>query len=254
MKNRKLTAWLIGLASVLVLLASGAAMALRITRFHEIHPRHVFAFQDVPVSVTEFTYAGKPVKVARETEGEAVFLRVAYGDDELRIRATLPENQNLPEGVRSTDWMKILRFVPVEHESVERTLERMQKGEVQDRLVLVTRTPPPGADPQTWGAVWRKGWMFDFHEFRPEGGFASHRLGFPSNRRGEPAKEGELAENTWEMQAALQLMPKGRGPNYNPKSDALSAVGWTLPLAGISVLGIVAAFVVGTPRRQPEPA
>lgn len=247
MKRNKVIAWALGLGSVGLLALSAWAMAQRISGYHESHPRHLFAFQEVPLQ--EFTYAGRPVTLERTAEGDAVHVRVEYGADEVTLRATLPENKNLPESVRSSDWMRVLRFVPVEGESVERTIERMYKGEVKDRLVIVTRTPPPGADPQTWGAVWRKGWTFDFYEFQPEGGFRTERLGFPTNRRGEPAKPGELAENTWEMQAALRLMPKGRGPNYDPKGDALSAVGWTLPLGGVSVLGIVAAFVVGTPRR-----
>ena len=67
---------------------------------------------------------------------------------------------------------------------------------------------------------------------------------YPYSKRWQDANPDELKENTWEMQAALLLMPKGLGPSYKPQNDALSSVGWTLPAAGCSMLLLLASIVI----------
>ncbi|MDX2146011.1 MAG: hypothetical protein SFZ23_00685 [Planctomycetota bacterium] len=254
-KRRRL-AWLLTLASVAMLIISGWAMSRRIVAFHEANPRNLFAFRDV--AQMEFTYDGVPVKLVNRVDGNTRFLDVHYGERVLPLRVTVPGNFDLPGMLPHLDWMRVLRFVPVEDGRIHHTLARMRAGEIPDRLVIVTRTPKPGSDPLTWGQVWRKDWVFDFYEFLPRndprrsevGEIAHHRLGYPKSRRTEEARPDELRENTWELQAAMQLIPKGRGPSYKPMNDALSVVGWTLPVAGLSILGMVSAIFVATPRNR----
>lgn len=241
--NARAAALALGIVSIALLAFSAWRMALRVSAFHEESPRRIFAFQ--VVETPSFAYAGRPVRLSDDEDEKGVWrLRVAYGDDELKLRVTIPGNRELPGLLPHNEWMRVLRFVPVERERIETVLRRMEAGEVADRLVLVTRTPPPGA-PSGWSDVWRKGWVFDFHEFRPEGGFNSFRLKYPQTRRREPAREDELRENTWELQAALHLIPKGFEPSYKPMNDALTSVGWTLPAAATSIMLLIAAVLIG---------
>lgn len=249
MKNRRSISAIIALLSLALLGVSAWSMSNRIVAFHKTNPRKLFAFQEV--QARQFTYAGHPVAITEEKNGDETTVVITYGDQTLRLRPTIPGgNAKLPDLLPYLDWMRVMRFVPAGGEPMNDTIEKMNRGEIPDRLVIGTRTPRAGTNPETWGAVWRKDWDFNFYEFKVAGGWEHQKLGYPTNRRSEAPKPGELRENTWEMQAALQLMPKGRTPNYSPRADALSAVGWTLPLCTISLMGLVAAVIVGTPGRH----
>jgi hypothetical protein len=236
-------AWALAALSVLLLLFSGWFMAQRIADFHSEHRRNIFLFKEV--DDRSFTYANRKVTLTDETDKAGVdYVNVAYGDETLRLRVTIPGMKELPGLRPHMDWLRVVRFLPMQGGDAVDAVKASFNGENVDRLVIVTRTPPAGADPKTWGSVWRKDWVFDFYEFNPAGGFNREKLNYPTTRRSEPEKAGELAENSWQMQAALLLMPKGMGPNYKPKNDALSAVGWTLPVAGTSVALLLASVLV----------
>jgi hypothetical protein len=245
-------------ASALGLIVSVWFMAQRVDEFHDANPRQTFAFE--PINVREFNFAGRAVSVQDEHAGDAAaplgHVIVRYGDEQLRLRVAIPGRSELPGLMPYADWFRVMRFGLL----TGRTMEQFRTDlgvDVEERLVVVTRTPRPGTDPQTWGAVWKKDWTFEFHEFLPDGSFASERLKYPSYRVGQTPKAGELRENTWQYHAALQLLPQaGRnGPMYRFTEDAVKRMGWTLPVAAATglTLFIVLGFALA-PRRSITPA
>jgi hypothetical protein len=243
--------------SVLALLGSISVMAQRVSEYHAGSDQKFYMFS--PVNGREFIYADRPVTILDEQGPSGTAVIVRYGDEALRLHATIePGPEQLPNLIRHAQWMKVLRFVAFERGQGQRPGPVPGAGgeaaEVQprDRLVVVVRNPPRGTDPDTWGQVWRKQWTFDLYEFKPEGGFHHQRLGYPTHRRNEPPKDGELAEGTWEFYAALLVMPAGSKPTPKFTGDALKAMGWTLPAAAAMVLllmGSLAALLAPSRRR-----
>jgi hypothetical protein len=235
----------------LICLGFCVEMMRRVARFHDEVPRQIFAFQRVILQ--SFSFAGRDVVLEDDLSNpEQPFVVVRYGSDELRLRVTIPGNPVLPPEVRHADWMRVMRFIPAAGMTVEEAKRKIDTGEIPDRLVIVTRTPRAGVDPQTWGSVWKRDWEFDFYEFLPEGGFRRERLSYPTARGARQPRPGELQENTWQLQAALHLMPQAGaiGPTRNFSQDGLSAAGWTLPLAAFS--GLVCAIAIAFSLRPRE--
>ncbi len=244
MDRARTFAWLIAMASGVGLIGSGYEMARRVQAYHAEHPPQVFAFMSV--NDRAFTYAGRPVTFTDDVgEHKEPYLVVKYADDELRVRVTVPGNSGLPGLLGHTDWLRVVRFALRSGLDMGDFEKGLRDGKVRDRLAIITRTPRAGADPETWGAAWKRDWVYDFYEFRPEGGFEHERLTWPTNSALEPFKPGELRENTWEYQAALLLIPQaGRsGPSYKFTGDAAQSFGWTLPAGAVS--GVALAFSLG---------
>jgi hypothetical protein len=250
MPSLKTIAVLVLLASLAGLSVSIFAMAKRVAMHYESSDQKLYMFSRV--NVREFKFADRPVTLRDDESRSATVLVVDYGDEQLRLAATIePGPEQLPELIRHNDWMHVLRFAEHGRASVREADQRIKRGEVPDRLVIVVRNPPRGTDAHAWGQVWRKMWTFDFYEFLPEGGFAHQRLGYPTHRRTEPPKPGELAEGTWQFHAALLAMPSGSKPTPKFTGDAIRAMDWTLPLAAFSVLAFLAsAGALVTPARR----
>ena len=251
MDSSRKKAWIIAAISLTVLVGASLLMTRRVARFHEEHPRHVYAFQ--PIDMREFKFGGKPV-ILTDDQSDAAHpkLVVTYADDSLTLDAVNRSRWDLPDLKSHEDWLKILRFAPRSGMTTAEFTQNLEKG--TDRLVIVTRKQVEGVNPETWGKVWKKNWVFDFYELMPEGGFMHQTLAYPTTRGIAVPKEGELRENTWEFQAALQLMPQagGVGPTHNFYGDALAAASWTLPLAAFSglVAAVAIAFGFAPPRRH----
>jgi hypothetical protein len=238
-------------ASLAVLLVSVGVMARRIDWYQKTQAAPLFSF--APVGSRAFEFAGRAVTITDEpmaegAGGEGVVVR--YGDDVLALPATVaPESPQLPGLARHRDWMQVLRFAERGRLSYEEFKAEVAAGRIRDRLAVVVRVPPvddsggrPGA-----GEVFRKEWVFDLYELKPEGGFAHERLGFPQKR--EP-REGELVEGTWEFYAAMMVVPSLGRPSPRFSADALPALGWTLPGAAFSGLALTWAFAsLVAPRR-----
>lgn len=243
------------LASVAALVCvglSGTLMARKVAAFNREHPPAVFYF--MPVNLTEFTYADRPVtltdegKPAEPDPAAMWFLNVRYGSDELKLRATVPGDPRLPGLVPHMDWLRLLRFAEGKGMSLQALRDKVERGEVQDRLVLVTRTPEPGADPETFGRSNKRAWLFDFYTFRPEGGFDRQRLRFPhtsTRSKPKPSAIPMLEENTWQYQAAMLVMPPGSITTQKFERDALGAMGWTLPATSLSFVALLLTLVFG---------
>lgn len=243
--------------SALVLAGSLVALTSRLVTFYREHPPTRFIFQDL--DTRSFSYAGRDVSLTDEmSEAGDRFLVVRYGDDALRLRVAIPHRQHealKDHGLAAhRDWMRALRFVEATAKDPERVIHELKLGNLPDRLVIVTRTPRAGVDPATWGEVFRKDWTFDFYEFKPEGGFETQRLHYPTNRRGEPAKPGELREGTWQWDAALLTMPKAGLPAQNFVNTGFKAMGWTFPAACLSSVALAVSLVMVSYRPKAKPA
>jgi hypothetical protein len=253
-KGRKI-AWATTAASLVVLVGSAWLMAERMAAFHRENPRQTFAFQ--PLDTRDFFFGNpkKPITIADDkSDPEHPKVIITYGQDRLELPVSIPSKYELPGLKSHEDWFRVLRFSPHTGLSPEQFQSQLDAG--GDRLAIATRTPVQGVDPNTWGAVWKNNWVFDFYEFNPAGGFEHERLNYPTATGTAKPKEGELHENTWEFQAALLLMPQGGtdiGPTHNFYGDALKAASWTLPLAAFSgLVCVVSLAFAAAPRRRPE--
>jgi hypothetical protein len=238
-------------ASLVLLVLSVLAMARRVDDYYRETDHRLYVFNRV--DERQFSYAGRPVTITdqRTASGEEGVV-VRYGDESLPLRATIePGSAQLPGLERHNDWMQILRFAEHGRTSLAEVEQGVRLGEIADHLVIVVRIPigrREGAN-----EAQRKAWHFDFYEFKPDGGFAHQRLGFPKKRT--PA-EGEMAEGTWQYYAALMVMPPLWKPTQKFSSDALQATGWTLPVAALSGLLFTASGValLAPRKRTPLPA
>lgn len=248
---RRLTlAWTIGLLSAALFVGACYTMAQRLAAFNQTHQRPLWVFEEV--TDPKFNFAGRPVELSNADDPDGWKLVVTYGDQSLRLRVTIPGERRLPGLLPHRDWMRVLRFAEQTNMRQEDLAPKLDAGVIPDRLVIVCRVPRPGADPLTWGRVWRKDTVFDFYEFKPEGGFTHTRLEYPHSKQDQPYAEGELREDTWQMQAALRTVPAGLGPKAKYRQDSMHALGWTWPLAFLGMVGVFAAFMIGAKGRHSD--
>lgn len=272
MSSSRTTWLLIAAASLAVMLGCIYLMSKRIAKFHHDNPRDIYAFKTIDAE--EFQYAGHTVSIEQEkldaeheekarAAGSAGFVVLKYGDSLERIRVEIPNTQSpgrdkIPGLKRYEDWLKVLRMANTNGQSPESFMKRLDTGEIPDRLIIVTRIPFPGSDRDTWGEVWKKDWQFDFRELTPDGTIRKYeRLNYPTTRGVQEPKPRELHENTWQFQAALQLMPQAGqiGPTHNFFNNGIAAAGWTMPAAAFSGLLATIALVFGLgPQRKMQTA
>jgi hypothetical protein len=265
LRPRRTLPWLIAGVSLIALIVSSVLLAQRVRAYNESSVNSVFAF--IEVNNPEFEFFGRPVSLTEteDTEGRHAVL-ITYGDDELKVAVTVEPRRNLPGFFnRHADWLRMVFFADRSGLSMDEFEARMNRDEIETRLVVVTRTPY-GADPDEPGLfgleqernestadVRRDQWRFDFYELEPDGGLTVHQpLRFPESGKsllrrqnqaklaGEPIPQrdpGEIVERTWQYGAALKVMP--RAPAITFENQALRAAGWTLPVASGSVLGLV---------------
>lgn len=219
---------------------------------HELPARAYFS----PVIDEHFTFGENEVHFTEETsDNNHVYVNIAFGDETLRIRETIPNELDfLPDLRRYEDWLRVYRFVLVKGMSAKDAMQGILDDTLDDRLVIVVRTPPPGTDHRTWGEVWNNGWMFDLYELKESGEIVHERLAYPSRRRGnEPPREGELREGTWQYDAAMTSIPPVSRPKPQFDNDASLKFGWEFMLAGVA--GVVFAFSLAfyfAPKRVTE--
>lgn len=253
--NLKPLAWT---AAVLALLGLSLSLffMVRAIRDHNQHlVRTSFLFKEVTDAA--FNFAGRPVQLINERPGAPGWtLLVRYGAQSLRLPVSIPGNPKLPGLAAHNDWLRVLRFVDGTGRTTAQVDADLNTGTLTERLVLVTRSPMPGADPGTWGAAWREGWAFDFYELRQDGTFARERLLWPKGRPTrlpKPTDMPMLQTGTWQMEAALALIPQASRPSSKFTQDSLDAMGWTLPVAAWSIMILllslgIALAPAGRPR------
>lgn len=228
-------------------------------------------------------YAGRRVELTDDVDdaGEGT-VTLRYGDDQVTFPVTIPNDIELPFFQRHEDWLTALRFVePPPDTPYNEFVELVEAGQLPERLVVVTRSPNPGANDglfdidvpdRSWGygEVMRSHWTFDFYELLPEGGIRHETRTFPESERsfarrvreaeaaGLPRPErdpAELQPRSWQHYAALKVMPRGMGPKERFEGSALQHAGWTLPAAAFSGLAffLALAFTFAPSRARWSP-
>ena len=245
---------LLALACLGVFALSLSALAGRIGAYNSASGRTMYTFREVHDRAFEF--AGRAVSLTdEEKEGQTVVV-VRYGERELRLLAGAPPlSPQLPGLARHADWLRVLRFT--EYRPGVRLREHLDQG--NDRLAVVSRRAPTGPDPRT-GEVWDRDWFFEFDELMPDGTIRGESLRCARTRGDKAPRPGELRAGTWEMDAAMGMLPGSPPDSLNfgrPtaafRDVALRNAGWTLPAAVGSALGLVACLVgLLGPRGRPR--
>ncbi len=248
----------IALVTLLLALAaflfSGYEMSQRIANYNETKLGAMPFFQ--PVAQTSFSFAGIPVRIRTLDEDPMADgideVEITFGDKTLTLDETVPGGvDDLQTLERHREWLRVFRFALAKGMTPKQIEAAINDDTIEDRLVIVRRIPPPGADASTWGEVWAKDWKFDLYELTAEGEIVHERLAYPSGRSGRAAKPGELVQGTWQFDAALLTMPPRRGPKPQFTNDAVTDFGWTHAGVGFSaVLGSIAAAFLLAPRRE----
>lgn len=158
----------------------------------------------------------------------------------------------LPGLLAFRDWFKVLPMI-TGATSAEDAEARIQSGEINTRLVLVARYLPEGYERDSWGTVRRQDWIYRFAELLPEPASpaitvtqrtyrqldALHTPGVHAKDEDIPTAD-ERERDLWMHFAMQQVTPPQFFRAKDRKLDAaLEAMGWTWPVAGISVLTIV---------------
>ncbi len=238
------------------------AMAGRVSEFNARADRKLWAFK-TPIDTRTFRFAGRDVSITDTTAADGSDLVVVtYGDRELKLTPGVkPKDPKLPGLFRHSDWLKVLRFAEYpKNASIQEFKDQLEDG--KDRLVFAARHPLTTADPRT-GDVWGRDWTFDFHELVPDGTIRTEGLRLPKTKGDRKTPQpNELRPGTWQMEAALLVMPQtpadslnlGR-PTASFKGDAVSVMGWTLPVATVTALGLMVSLALGAaPRRYKSAA
>lgn len=255
----------IAAVSLAALVVSATALARRIGHYNQANPPTHLVFHQI--LSPEFSFADRPIQIIQQlNEDHTGQLLVQYGETTLTLRVTIPPVAILPDLSTHNDWLAVLVFRedPQFDPATARTHAR--QGIFDGRLVLVTRTPPPGIDPKTFGEVWRSEWWFDFYELNRDGSIEHTRLAYPESERalsrrqsmarraGEevPARrQNELRAGTWQYDAAMFVIPPHFVPPHDFADDALSAAGWTMPVVVVSMLALVLSLAFGFGRGIP---
>lgn len=248
--SRRRLAWGLGVISLGMFLVGVWLMAQRLQAFNGMSERPVFVFNEI--DERSFNWYGRPVRLEDADDDGIWTLVVTYADQERRMKVTIPGDRRLPRLLPHRDWLRVLRFAEGTGLSWEDLNSRLQAGQVEERLVLVTRIPRGDADPRTWGSAWVRDTSFKFYELMPDGTIQEQTLRFPTTKAREPYAEGELRENTWQLQAALRLVPPGLGPKLKYRQGSMLAMGYTWPLAMLGVAGVVVAVMIGGGGRRPN--
>ncbi len=241
------------LLSILTFIAACLIMAQRVSAYYRAEPPLQYLFK--PIFKRQFPLWGRTVRLIDSTvpEGGAA-IDIHYGDQSLTLPVHSPSVSNVPELGAYREWLAVTTFAPLTAGEVDMDTEKNQAKEF--RVILVKRNAAPGHDDNMGGLVGRKQWTFDIVEFMPDGSLARKRVQFTAIKYGTgkaylPALEADptadvqpIAERSWEWQAALLAIPKLHLSNYKFRHTAVSAMGWTLPGAGFSMLGVIAGFAL----------
>ncbi|MFN0012687.1 MAG: hypothetical protein ACKVS8_13700 [Phycisphaerales bacterium] len=251
---------LLVIVSGVVFVASVWVMAQRVSGHNLAEPPSTYLF--TPVWTRAFTAFGKPVTLTDDTDADGNHvLRVKFGDSERLVRVHRPPAVGRPELDAYQEWLSLLAFAPMTEGRVV-----VVPGEPDARLVIVWRIAAPGQDDAMGGLKDRNRWTFGLVEFQPDGTLSERLVQFPDKRgTGKlrfisdeiSARVEPIAQRSWEWQAALFVIPKLHISNYRYNSDAVESMGWTLPGAGLSMLGALIGLMVwgvgSVPRVGPRP-
>lgn len=214
-----------------------------------------------PIADETFKFAGEPVEILTidplaEKPDQPASLGISWrGEQHLyEIEPGLREDARLPGLLRHDDWLRVLVMAEGARSDAD-VNAGIEAGTIRPRLIIAMRRPAEGYDPGSWGSVRRREWRYRFVELLPASSSPERasvvfdhtyaeldRLGNPVAQR-DPANQGEV----WKYYAMQHVTPSTLFRSRNkPVEDAMQAMGWTWPAAGISIIGLVVGLVMFT--------
>lgn len=251
MNTGRLLGGLLIAASLVGVLGGTYAMARRVDRYNNAQPPSRWHVQE---SLTRnFEFKGRKVSVTDDqTEAGHPAVRLRYGAQEVLIPAHRPPVMNLADLGGYKEWFAVLFFGPIV--SGEFNVDWFTGEGV--RLMAVVRDTA-GFDEDTWGSVRVKDWLFHMYELRDDGTIHHRLMQFPDRKGKLPALAEnkdlpveQIQERSMEWQAALYAIPQTQISRYRFKTDAITGndysigMGWTLPVAGFSAMGVALGIIV----------
>jgi hypothetical protein len=226
-------------ASLSGFIFSGYSMARRVEAFNQAEPPSMFHF--VQSDVRKQRFLGRDIHLTdtRLPDGQNGLL-VQYGDASISIPAHRLDIAGFESLAVYNEWVAVLAFSPIERGELAADWQQ----DPRTRMLVVSRQAG-GYDDETWGSVRVRDWRGRLP--------AEHTARLELEKAGKPVPGPEvrltsiepIEERTWEWQAALHALPKAHVSRYRFKTDAVHGsaespgMGWTLPAAGTSVLGLV---------------
>jgi len=240
------------------LLVSAYIMAGRVAAYYRANPASQWHFEN-QIS-RAFSAHGREVKVedlppdpVRQSAGVAQ-VRVSYGDQTTVLDVTKPVVPGFRDLTIYSENMAVLMYSPIEAGQ----LRMDEQGIAQARWVIINRRSAQGYSPETWGSVRVRDWVFDLVDLKPDGSMTTTVMQFPAKdrktnelfvpalREDPSAKVAMIPERSWQWGAALFAVPKSQVSRYRFRTDAVAGtdgsdgMGWTLPAAAFSSMGLLA--------------
>lgn len=209
---------------------------------------------DKPIGNEEFEFQGQHVAI-RTVDPPAGAPPETLPTLEIRFRGRVQsfaiepgqqEDPRLPGLLRHDDWLRALVMAEGAR-SEEELAQGLLAGRIKARLIIAMRRPDPEFNAETWGQVRRRDWRYRFVELLPaapeaecirvyEGTYGElDKLGNAADRRAA-GREGDV----WMFYAMQHVTPPTLFRSKNrPIDEAMSAMGWTWPAAGASIIGLV---------------
>jgi hypothetical protein len=270
---------MIGLAiaavSVVGLGVGGYGMAQRLAHRTDLSERPMVWFAE-PVIDSAFVFAGHDGEVNMveapppasnpddpflhvvEWPGATRHLTIAWRGHTVCLPIVGKDQPAFPDLMRFEDWLRIAPMVVAKAESNAQITELLREHKAQPRLVVSARYPAEGFDPESWGLVRRQDWPYVFVELRGDGpdesavtvSRATYRELedlFSPGTRSKPTTltHEQKMERYWQHSAMLQVTPAVLYRARDKQVEAgMRAMGWTWPVTGVSVMGVIAGLGV----------
>lgn len=243
------------LASIIGLVVSIPAMADRLSH----RTTSVVWFHD-PIPSPEFEFLGQPASLVTidppkdAAGGDRTRMEVHWRGEVhgFEIEEGTRDDPRLPGLLRHDDWLRIL--VMAEGAKSSEELDKgIADGTIDPRLIIAMRLPAKDYDPGSWGSVRRREWRYRFLELLPESRSPGKAFEMFEGTYGDLDKLGDPTflrasgrqSEAWKHAAMQHVTPPVL---YRSKSrsveDAMASMGWTWPVAGLSVMGLVVGTVL----------
>lgn len=265
-----------GIALLLIsLVGIGVALPAMLVRSRDYNQALPTRYHFQRQFARDFTFRGTPVSLKDTTDAEGrAQLTLTYGSSSEQFRVSKPVVSSFKDLSAFEERVTVLAFTPIDKGKVNAD----PYSDIDWRSIVVSRQTADGWDEETWGEVRVRDWVFAVYELLPDGKISKRLLQFPDRRGRLPAEvdarraaakagttlpDGPLSpeqvggiekinERSWEWQACLFAVPKSQLSRYRFQDDAIEAMGWTLPVMGVSILTAVgaAAMIMASRTRR----
>lgn len=258
----------LALLGVIGLAVSIPVMAQKLASRGDLEDRPVFWFAE-PAGEYEFAFRGEPISITlAEPETGNPSLDLTFRGNRLVFPIGPDDDPRLPGLNRHSKWFKVLPMAAAPSGSRQDLMLALADGSIEPRLVVAARYPAEGYDPESWGRVRRKEWRYRFVELKVDG---------PPEEAVESVERtyGELdalyspsvyddpesiadaetrRRDGWQYEAMLQVTPAGAYRSRSKRVRAgMTAMGWTWPAAGVSILLFLGGSALAAASRIPRP-